>query len=547
MGTSRDAVSIPVTGWALLGLLSSGREMSGYDLKKWADHSLRFFHLSPALSQVYAELRRLESSGYVRHRVAPVANDDLRNKRLYTLTDAGRDAVTAWLREADVEAGVLKHPVILRIWLGHLAGPDRVAQLIDSHQAATRALVDEIRSSRAAAPSGPENAYASAILVWAERHYTGELAAFEELRATLSELAPEERPMPEPALSQPTLSEPTATEPTATEPTATGPTVPEPAEPLLSDTPLPRPLAPEAVPLVAALEAAFPAFGTIPHEEGRARLSAAARARKPAELPAATEDLRIPGPAGDLPARLYRPDTDGPHPVIVYFHGGGFCLGDLDLYDHSCASLAAGTGAAVVSVDYRLAPEHPFPAAVDDTYAATAWVAAHGRDLGLDTARLAVAGDSAGGNLAAVTAIQARDRGGPEIAYQLLIFPGTDLAAETASKAAYGNGGYYMRKETADWFHTSYLRTPADAFDPLASPLRTPDLRGLPPVHLLVGECDALVDECVAYGQRLADAGVPTDVRVYPGMFHGFLNMPLEAARQAREAAYQAVRAALGT
>ncbi|NUP30773.1 MAG: alpha/beta hydrolase fold domain-containing protein [Streptomycetaceae bacterium] len=502
-----------MTGWALLGLLSSGREMSGYDLKKWADHSLRFFHLSPALSQVYAELRRLESSGYVRHRVAPVANDDLRNKRLYTLTDAGRDAVTAWLREADVEAGVLKHPVILRIWLGHLAGPDRVAQLIDSHQAATRALVDEIRSSRAAAPPGRENAYASAILVWAEQHYTGELAAFEELRATLSELAPEESPLPEPTLSEP----------------------------------LPRPLAPEAVPLVAALEAAFPAFGTIPHEEGRARLSAAARARKPAELPASTEDLRIPGPAGDLPARLYRPDTEGPHPAIVYFHGGGFCLGDLDLYDHSCASLAAGTGAAVVSVDYRLAPEHPFPAAVDDTYAATAWVAAHGRDLGLDTARLAVAGDSAGGNLAAVTAIQARDRGGPEIAYQLLIFPGTDLAAETASKAAYGNGGYYMRKETADWFHTSYLRTPADAFDPLASPLRTPDLRGLPPVHLLVGECDALVDECVAYGQRLADAGVPTDVRVYPGMFHGFLNMPLEAARQAREAAYQAVRAALGT
>jgi len=265
---------------------------------------------------------------------------------------------------------------------------------------------------------------------------------------------------------------------------------------------------------------------------------------------AAVEDRTCPGPAGDIPIRVFLPDSpdDGALPGLVYFHGGGFVIGGLDTHEDICRELAAGAGCVVVSVDYRLAPEAPFPAAPDDCLAATEHIASNAASFGIDPTRLAVGGDSAGGNLATVVARRARDGGGPVLVHQLLIYPVTDYAFDTPSYRENAEG-YLLTADTMRWFFGHYLTSPADGDSPDASPLRTPDLAGLPPATVLTAEFDPLRDEGEAYAQRLIEAGVKTTVARYDGMFHGFFAMPaqLDRARAATVQACDALRAAFGT
>ena len=240
---------------------------------------------------------------------------------------------------------------------------------------------------------------------------------------------------------------------------------------------------------------------------------------------AAVADRSCPGPACDVPVRVYVPvDEPGPRPVLVYFHGGGWVIGDLETHDSTVRKLAAASGVTVVSVDYRLAPEDPFPAAVDDCLAAVRWVVDNAGDLGVDPSRLAVGGDSAGGNLAAVAAGRLRDDGVP-VAFQLLVYPVTD---GTMGLPSYDENaeGYFLTRDTMAWFWDHYVggehRT-----NPLASPLHAPDeaLAGLPPALVITAEFDPLRDEGEAYGARLAGAGVATTTTRYDGVIHGFFQM----------------------
>jgi acetyl esterase len=236
---------------------------------------------------------------------------------------------------------------------------------------------------------------------------------------------------------------------------------------------------------------------------------------------AEVEDILIPGPAGDIPARVYTPDGEGKLPLCVYFHGGGWVLGGLDSQDADCRTIANGAACIVVSVNYRHAPEHKFPAAAEDAYRATLWVAENGGHLSGDPMRLAVCGMSSGGNLAAVTALMARDRGRPHIRYQLLIVPVTNYAFDTASYGENGEG-YVLTKEEMEWFWDHYLATPADGANPYASPLRAPDFRGLPPALVMTAEYDPLRDEGRAYAERLREARVPVFYQCRKGMVHMF-------------------------
>jgi acetyl esterase len=251
--------------------------------------------------------------------------------------------------------------------------------------------------------------------------------------------------------------------------------------------------------------------------------------------------------AGAVPIRIYRPSARRPLPTLVYFHGGGWVIGSVEVYDGTVRDLANASGCMVVSVEYRLAPEHKFPAAADDAYAATRWVAEHADEIGADPARLAVGGDSAGGNLAAAVALMARDRGGPALAYQLLIYPVTDHAFETPSYHENAQG-YGLTRAQMIWFSGHYLRTPADADDPLASPLRATSLRGLPPALVVTAGYDPLRDEAERYAERLAADGVAVRVERYPGLIHGFFGMTatIEAAGAAIRQAGDALRSGLG-
>jgi acetyl esterase len=245
----------------------------------------------------------------------------------------------------------------------------------------------------------------------------------------------------------------------------------------------------------------------------------------PPELPLAeVANTTIPGPAGPIAVRIYRASSEPDQPVIVYFHGGGFVIGDLDSHDGTCRRLAHNVGCTVVSVDYRLAPEHPYPAAVDDSYAATEWVAAHADFLKIDVDRIAVAGDSAGGNLAAVVALIARDRGGPAICHQLLTYPVTDMAFKSESYTSNGEG-YFLTKDMMVWFGRQYVPTGHDIEDPLLSPLYHNNLKGLPPATVITAEYDPLRDEGEAYARKLEAAGVPVKFILYDGVFHGFFSM----------------------
>ncbi len=229
-----------------------------------------------------------------------------------------------------------------------------------------------------------------------------------------------------------------------------------------------------------------------------------------------------------IPVRIYTPNTNGPHALMVYFHGGGFVLCGLDTHDSTCRTLCNGTGAVVVSVDYRLAPEHKYPAAAEDCYAATLWAAEHASELGADAQRMVVAGDSAGGNLAAVVALMARDRLGSDnaplnICYQVLIYPATDCNFETASYRDNAEG-YFLSASVMRWFWEQYLPDESAAAQSYACPLKA-DLAGLPPALVITAEYDPLRDEGEAYAQQLLAAGVRTELIRYSGQIHGFVGM----------------------
>jgi len=234
------------------------------------------------------------------------------------------------------------------------------------------------------------------------------------------------------------------------------------------------------------------------------------------------EDIRIPRPAGEIPARIYSPDAGRTLlPTALYFHGGGWVQGDLDTHHGLCARLAKHAGVLVVAVDYRLAPEHKFPAAVDDCVATYRWVRAHGRDIGADTARVAVAGDSAGGNLSAVVSQTA---GPPAPTCQVLIYPALDFSLDTESHRELTDG-HVIPRERVVWYMEQYLRNEADRTDVRASPLRAPDLAGQPPTLIVTGGFDPLRDEGQAYADRLRASGVEVVYREYPGQIHAFMSL----------------------
>lgn len=287
----------------------------------------------------------------------------------------------------------------------------------------------------------------------------------------------------------------------------------------------PLPVDPHLAPLLELLTTAPPLHAGSPQEARVAFRKLSVGGRQPEQVvPVATvAELAVPGPAGEIGARLYRPRVEGPTPTVVLFHGGGWVVGDLDTHDNLARSICHDCAAVVISIDYRRAPEARFPAAVDDALAATRWVASHLDELGGDD-RLAVAGDSAGGNLAAVVAQQLRDEAGPELAGQLLIYPATDLAGHYPSRRENGEG-YFLDLPTVRWFTDHYAPDADQHADPRLSPLRHHDLSGLPPAVVVTAQYDPLRDEGEAYADALAEAGVSVEVRRFETMIHGFVDM----------------------
>ena len=258
------------------------------------------------------------------------------------------------------------------------------------------------------------------------------------------------------------------------------------------------------------------------------------------------EDSMIDGPAGPIPVRIYRPSAASA-PVHVHFHGGGWVIGDLDTHDRDCREICVGADCIVVAVDYRLAPEHIFPAAPEDCYAAFCWATANVDSLGALPGPVSVGGDSAGGNLAAAVALMARDRNGPAIAMQLLIYPVTDATMESTSYRDNADG-YLLSRTMMSWFWDHYCPDLAMRADPLASPITAEDLSGLPPALVMTAEFDPLRDEGEAYAERLKAAGVEVEVRRFDGLVHGFFSQAgmIEAAREGVDLAVKALRKAHG-
>ena len=287
-----------------------------------------------------------------------------------------------------------------------------------------------------------------------------------------------------------------------------------------------------------------PLPGTIPVEEERAALRDVIRRSSgdPKPLPR-VEGRQIPGPGGTIPIRVYWPSLTDRQPILVFYHGGGFRLGDLDTYDPICRELADRSAAIVVSVGYRLAPEDVYPAAVDDSYAALEWVHAHAADIGGDARRIAVGGDSAGGNLAAVVSLKARDLAGPPIVFQLLIYPLLNFAdMETESHKLFAEG-YLIGGAAAEFTRDAYLPNPADRRHPYASPLLADGLEGLPPTLVITAAFDPLRDEGEAYARKLADAGVQARASRYEGVPHAFLYVPAAMSRKSDGALDEAAAA----
>ena len=300
------------------------------------------------------------------------------------------------------------------------------------------------------------------------------------------------------------------------------------------------------------MEASYPRIGGAGTDAASLRAQLKALPRVPVvDECANVEDRIIPGPAGEIPLRIYRSRdaTDDPIPGFAYFHGGGWVICDLDSHDNACRRLANEVGAVVVSVDYRLAPEHPWPGAIDDTYAATCWTADHAVELGIDPSRLAVAGDSAGGNLAAVVSLMARDRGGPPLAFQLMVYPVIDSTRTRNDRPSRTENaeGYFLTTATMDWYREQYLSGGATGDEPYVSPHRAESLAGLPPACIVTAEMDPLRDEGDHYAAALESSGVPVTHHRACGMFHGFFNMDaaLDGAKDAQRIAFDAARAAL--
>jgi acetyl esterase len=259
------------------------------------------------------------------------------------------------------------------------------------------------------------------------------------------------------------------------------------------------------------------------------------------------DDRLVPSDAGDIPVRVYTPDAavGHAHGVLVWYHGGGFVIGDLETADPTCRALANRAGCVVVSVDYRLAPEHPAPAALDDCVAALIWTVENFELLGVDASKVAVGGDSAGGNLAALVCQRVRAEFGPDIDFQLLVYPTTDLTMSHPSIDENAEG-YFLTKRSMEWFIANYLQE-GDPKDASVSPLHADDLSGMPPALVITAELDPLRDEGEAYAARLRDAGVPTEALRYEGQIHGFFGMAtaLDDGKDALARAGAALRAAL--
>jgi len=259
------------------------------------------------------------------------------------------------------------------------------------------------------------------------------------------------------------------------------------------------------------------------------------------------ENLTIPGPAGAIRARSYAPvAAAGPLPTLIYFHGGGFVVGSLESHDGLCRLFTAEGGFRVIAVDYRLAPEHPWPAAVDDAWAATQWIEENAASLGVDAGRIAVGGDSAGGMLAAIVTQAARDKGGLKIAYQMLLFPNTQVGGETSSMHEFAVG-YFLERRAIEYFNSLYLPPGTDRTSPKVSPLQAKNFSHLPPAYVMLGGFDPLHDEGLAYAEKLRAAGVKVLVADYPDMVHGFIYLQtvLPQARDAVAEAAKAVKKAL--
>ena len=281
--------------------------------------------------------------------------------------------------------------------------------------------------------------------------------------------------------------------------------------------------------------------------EARQQMEAMARARKAEPLPVAkVEERMIPGPAGVIRLRLYWPQAAGPVPAIVYYHGGGHVIGSLDTHDFVARNLCGGTQALVASVDYRMGPEHKFPAAIDDSFAALNWVYANAESLGADPALIGVHGDSAGANLAAVVALLARDVGSPKLRLQSLVYPVADYNIVGDSYDKYAQGYGILTKEAMVWFRDHYLRTPEDADDWRASPIKAASLAGAAPALVVTAECDVLHDDGLRYAEALQRAGVPVEYREYPGMIHAFFGMvpAVDDAMNAQRAVWAAFKRA---
>ena len=261
------------------------------------------------------------------------------------------------------------------------------------------------------------------------------------------------------------------------------------------------------------------------------------RLTSPPEAVAVVKNMRMSDTSAQIPVRVYIPREGEVLPVLVYFHGGGWVLGDLDSVDSLCRSLANAADCVVVSVDYRLAPEHKFPAAIEDAYSATKWTANSATSFNGDPRRIAVAGDSAGGNLAAAVSLMARDKHSPPIVFQLLIYPATNHAFDTTSYSDNAEG-YWLSKDDMRWFWNHYLRDEEDGRNPYASPSRAADPSSLPPAFVITAEFDPLRDEGEAYAARLRECGVPVKVARYDGMIHDFVN--IAELRQSRVAVGEA-------
>jgi acetyl esterase len=280
--------------------------------------------------------------------------------------------------------------------------------------------------------------------------------------------------------------------------------------------------------------------------EERARNAAGfAALAGPAEPVARVEDRTIPGPGGPIPIRVYWSELGKALPVYVYFHGGGWVFGNIDAVDRPCRALANAAHCIVVNVEYRLAPENKYPAAAEDAYATVRYVAEHAVEFGADPNRIAIGGDSAGGNLAAVACLMARDRGGPRLVQQVLIYPVTDYDDDRPSMSEYAEGHLLTRSVMA-WFWGHYVSSPEEGRQPYASPLNAPKLAGLPPAMVVTAECDPIRDQGEAYGERLRDHGVPVTMQRYEGAIHAFFQMGavIDSARIAHAAVAAALRRA---